>query len=644
MKHRLITIIATGILLGTGISSHAQQHSDAALVSEMAMKTLWKDSSGRMPHPHRWTYDQAVVLLGIEGMWYRTGDARYFDYMQQSMDRFVQEDGSIDTYEQSSYNIDNIACGRILLALYKVTGKEKYYKAAHTLREQLNSHPRTSEGSFWHKKIYPSQVWLDGLYMAQPFYAEWAATFHEGDESFKDIAMQFIRIEKHTRDTVTGLMRHAWDESKAMPWANKTTGTAPNVWARAMGWYGAALIDVLEYFPDAHPQKKTLIAILNRYATAISRAQDASGGLWWDVMNQPYPGKAGNYFEASAAAQFVYTLAKGVRLGYLKPEVLKTAQKGYQGIVSKFLKKEADGLTHYHGTVSVSGLGGNPYRDGSFEYYISEKVIQDDAKGVGAFIQAANEMEMIPILALGKGKTVLLDSYYNNEHDKDISGNTRSSHYKWDERSNGGYQFLGKTFQRYGATLKTTYSAPDKASLQYADVYLIADPDIVKENPDAKFMNEKDAAAIYDWVKAGGTLVLMLNDSGNCDLTYINILTKKFGFHFNNDSRNHVEGRQFEQGALNIPADNPVFKTARKVYLKEISTINIEDKSKAKSVYTDKGDVLMVTARVGKGKVFAVGDPWIYNEYADGRKLPEDLQNFKAMTDLTQWILQKDNR
>lgn len=643
MYSKLIKTVSISILsLGSLVVVHAQSNSRAAeQVSEMAMKILWKDSTGRIPHPRKWTYDQAVVLLGIEGLWYRTGDTRYFDYMQKSMDRFIQEDGTIDTYEKESYNIDNVACGRILLGLYKVTGKEKYFKAANTLREQLKNHPRTKEGSFWHKKIYPSQVWLDGLYMAQPFYAEWVQTFKEGDKSFDDIANQFIWIEKHTRNTETGLMHHAWDESKAMPWADKTTGLAPNVWARAMGWYGAALIDVLEYFPENHPKKKELIAILNRYATAISKAQDPVSGLWWDVMNNPYPGKKGNYLEASAAAQFVYALAKGSRLGYLKPTVLPVAQKGYEAILAKFLVKGSDGLTHYDGTVSVSGLGGKPYRDGSFEYYISEKVVRDDAKGVGAFIQAANEIEMLPDLALGKGKKVLLDSYYNNEHDKDILGNVRSSHYKWNERSNGGYQFWGKTFQRYGTSLNTLYTAPNVSVLKGQDVYIIVDPDINKENPDAKFMNEQDASIIYEWVRSGGTLVLLLNDSGNCDLTKINILTKKLGFAFNSNSRNHVEGRQFEQGALYIKEANPVFKTAKKVYLKEISTIKVEDKTKAKSIYTDKGDVLMITAKVGKGKVFAVGDPWIYNEYVDGRKLPAEMENFKAMNDLTKWILSK---
>lgn len=628
-------------LAGRPMTGTVQAQSDAEQIAATAMRQLWRDGIHDEPHPRKWTYDQSVVLLGIEGLWYRTADSKYFDYMQACMDRFVTEDGSIETYRQEDYNIDNIACGRILLALYQVTGKEKYYKAAATLRQQLAQHPRTQEGSFWHKKIYPDQVWLDGLYMAQPFRAEWALAFPEGDSTWNDIALQFIRIEKHTQDNASGLLRHAWDESKKMPWADKATGQAPNVWARAMGWYGAALVDVLEYFPEEHPRKPELIRILQRYATAISKAQDRKSGLWWDVMNAPYPSSEGNYFESSAAAQFVYTLAKGSRLGLLSPDFLKVAQKGYQGIQSKFISRDSNGLYHYNGTVSVSGLGGKPYRDGSFAYYISEKVVTDDPKGIGAFLQAANEIELLPGLAIGKGKKVLLDSYFNNEKSKDITGRKVSTHYKFEERSNGGFRFWSKVIGHYGAVAATTDKAPSEALTGNTDVYIIVDPDIPKENPEARLMSVPEADAIVKWVKQGGTLILLLNDSGNCELQKINLLTAQLGFRVNNDSRNHVEGRKFEQGALYIQPGNPVFTTARKVYLKEISTITIQDPEKVNAVFSDKGSVLMVTARIGKGKVFAVGDPWIYNEYVDGRKLPDDFDNYKAMNDLTRWMLQE---
>lgn len=635
------TRILTALLLAGSVTPAYSQSTDyAAAVGRTAMAKLWRDSTHEGAHPRKWTYDQSVVLIGIEGLWYRTADVTWFNYMQQCMDRFVGEDGTIDTYEKDSYNIDNIACGRILLALYKVTGKDKYFKAAQTLRNQLKEHPRTTEGSFWHKKIYPNQVWLDGLYMGQPFLAEWALTFKEGDSTWNDIAAQFIHIEKHTRDNLTGLLYHAWDESKSMPWADKITGKAPNVWARAMGWYGAALVDVLEYFPEQHPERKELIALLNRFATALQKSQDKQSGLWWDVMNAPYPGQKENYFESSAAAQFVYTLAKGSRLGLLPKESLAVARKGYDAITAKFISRDAAGYYDYTGTVNVSGLGGKPYRDGSFAYYMSEKVVTNDPKGVGAFIQAANEMQLLHTPQPGKGKQVLLDSYFNNEYGKDILGNRESAHYKFNERSNGGFEFWAKMFERKGAKTATTYEAPTKTSLSKADVYIIVDPDIPKENQEAKYMDQSSARAITDWVKAGGTLILLLNDTGNCDLEHINILTQMMGFRFNKDSRNHVQGRQFEQGALYINKDNPVFKTARKVYLKEISTLTIDDPTRVSNIYSDKGDVLMVTAKIGKGKVFAVGDPWIYNEYVDGRKLPADFENYKAMNDLSNWALE----
>ncbi|WP_129715211.1 glycoside hydrolase family 88 protein [Pedobacter sp. SYP-B3415] len=611
----------------------------AARVAETAMKKLWRDSTHKGPHPGRWSYDQSVVLLGIRGLWYRTADARYFDYMQQSMDRFVSEDGAIDTYRMDDFNIDNIACGRILLDLYQVTGKDKYFKAAATLRKQLTVHPRTSEGSFWHKRIYPQQVWLDGLYMAQPFLAQWAATFNEGDSTWNDIALQFINIERQTRDPRSGLMRHGWDESRKMPWADKQTGLSLNVWARAMGWYGAALADVLAYFPEGHPQRPALVQIMERFAIAISKAQDKKSGLWWDVMNAPYPGMKGNYFESSAAAQFVYALAKTTRLGLLPAKYRQVAEKGYQGIQSKFISTEATGNTNYTGTVSVSGLGGKPYRDGTFAYYISERVITNDPKGMGAFIQAANEMEILPDLQIGRGKTVLLDSYYNDERGRNILGQNVRVHYKFSETSPGGFSFLSASLIRLGAETRELYTAPAAASLKGVAAYIIVDPDITKENPHAKMMNAADAAVIAKWVHRGGALVLLLNDVGNCDLDKINLLAEKFGFSFNSDSRNRVQGRNFTQGAIRLSPENPVFRTAEKVYLKEISTIQVKDQRNVTVLERDGTNVLMVSAKHGKGRVFAVGDPWLYNEYVDGRKLPSDFDNLKAADDLSRWML-----
>ena len=355
----------------------------SAQMASTAME-IWQEG------PPRWSYDQGVVLDGIEGLWRRTGNTEYFRFIQKSMDKFISEDGTIATYEQDHFNIDNVKNGCSLLTLYKETGQQKYLKAATQLWDQLHVQPRTTDGGFWHKKIYPNQMWLDGLYMGEPFYARYAAMVND-KPAFGDIAKQFILMEKHARDAKTGLLYHGWDESKVQKWADSKSGLSPHVWARAMGWYGMALVDVLQNFPLEHPKRKALLAILNRFAVAVKKVQEPKSGLWYDIIDRPQ-GK-GNYFESSASAMFVYALAKGVRKGYLPASFLETAKIGYKGMQDTFIEKRADGQVNLKGTVSVSGLGGKPYRDGSFEYYMSEKVITNDPKGVGAFIMAANEME-----------------------------------------------------------------------------------------------------------------------------------------------------------------------------------------------------------------------------------------------------------
>jgi unsaturated rhamnogalacturonyl hydrolase len=613
-------------------SFKALPKSHAAEMAKTVM-TIWKDSMTSSGRPARWSYDQSVILKGIEGLWKATGDKKYFDYIQKSMDHFVQEDGTVRTYRVDEFNIDHIAAGRNVLLLYNVTGREKYFKAVQLFRKQLREHPRTNEGGFWHKKVYPYQMWLDGLYMGEPFYAEYAKTFGE-DTAFNDIAHQFILMEKHSIDSKTGLMYHGYDESRQQKWADKATGRSPHFWARAMGWYGMGLVDVLEIFPADHPKRNELVQILNRYAKAVSKVQDAKTGLWWDILDMP--GRDKNYFEASASSMFVYAMAKGVRLGLLPQSYIPVAKKGYDGILKTFIKEE-NGQTNLHGTVTVSGLGGNPYRDGSFEYYMSERVIVNDPKGVGAFIQAANEMEMVPTLNYGKGKTVVLDYYFNNEWRKDVSGRNIRYHYTWDDRMNSGFALFGDVFRSYGVQTKSLESAPTKNNLKGADVYIIVDPDTEKETSKPNYIDETSAKNIADWVKEGGVLILMTNDKGNADLEHTNILASKFGVKFNEDNYNLVQNDQFEQGDVTIPANNPVFKTAKKVYIKELSTLQVA--SPAKTILTKEGKNIIAIAKYGKGSVFIIGDPWLYNEYTDGRKLTPDFDNYKAMQDIAKWAI-----
>lgn len=625
------------IFLLNGLAASAQKKCCAEAVALTAMQER-PDSFFMEGRPAKWTYDMGVILEGVTDVWKQTGDPAYFNYVQKQIDHFVDKDGNIKTYKPEDFNIDNVKNGTSILMLYRVTGKEKYWKAATKLREQLRSQPRTNEGGFWHKKIYPYQMWLDGLYMGQPFYAEYAMLAHE-DSAYNDIANQFTWMEQHAKDPKTGLLYHGWDESKQMAWANKETGNSPNFWARAMGWYVMALVDVLDFFPADHPKRTELIAILNRTVDALEKVQDKKTGLWWDVLDKPDVPK--NYFESSAASMFVYAIAKGVRLGYLPAAKIAAAQKGYNGILKKFIKQE-NGKTNLEGTVQVSGLGGKPFRDGSVEYYLKEPVITNDPKGVGSFIKAAAEMEMLKDLKLGKGKTILLDYYFNHETTKDITGATIQTHYIWEQKDNGGYSLLGDIFKGYGMQTKSLKEAPTAANLKDAAIYFLIDPDWPKENKNPNYIEDAHINAIYDWVQKGGVLMMFANDSNNVEFKNYNKLAEKFGIHFNeNNPRNQVKGDDFPAGTVNITKGNEIFKTAKNIYIKEISTLTL--KSPAKAMLTDKGDNIIAVSKVGKGTVFAIGDPWLYNEYLDGRKLPAYLENFAAAHDLVKWLIKQTN-
>jgi unsaturated rhamnogalacturonyl hydrolase len=248
-------------------------------------------------------------------------------------------------------------------------------------------------------------------------------------------------------------------------------------------------------------------------------------------------------------------------------------------------------------------------------------------------------MEMVPTLKIGKNKTVLLDYYFNHETQKDITGTPVQLHYIWEEMANGGYSLLGHVFNKYGVQTNKMTTAVTAESLQNTDIYFIIDPDWPKENKNPNYILPENINAIYDWVIAGGVLMMFANDSNNVEFTQYNQLAEKFGIRFNENYRNMVKGNEFETGTFSITANNEIFKTAKKIYLKEISTLNV--KAPAKPVLIDKGDVIMAVSKIGKGTVFAVGDPWLYNEYIDGRKIPMELQNYKAAEDLVQWLIKQ---
>lgn len=340
-------------------------------------------------HPApKWDYKIGMILTGYEKLYNQTKDQKYFDYVKAYADKLIDKNGAFQNFDPKDHNIDFINAGKILFNLYETTKEQKYLTALQTLRRQFDDHPRTASGGFWHKKIYPNQMWLDGLYMGEPFYARYTAAFEEG-EKLEDAALQFELLHDHTFDKKTGLYFHAWDESKKMAWANPETGTAPNIWLRAIGWYGMALVDALDYFPKDHPKHKELVQYLNELATAVSKYQDKSG-LWYQVPNLPT--KKGNYLEASGSSMLVYALAKGVHKGYLPAKFESVANNGFNGLISKLIKVDKDGTIHITQVCASAGLGGNPYRDGSFDYYINEKITTDNSHGLGAFLLASIEL------------------------------------------------------------------------------------------------------------------------------------------------------------------------------------------------------------------------------------------------------------
>ncbi len=316
-----------------------------------------------------------------------------FSYVDAWYDAIIDSTGTIYKYKKSNYSLDHVCPGRTLFQLLDLTGKEKYRMAMDTLYSQLQSQPRTPEGGFWHKKIYPEQMWLDGLYMAQPFYAEYTTRYVtdslQREKNFADIVLQFTTVYNHTYDAANGLLRHAWDSSHSMFWCNPETGQSDHAWGRALGWYVMALVDVLEIFPDGEG-KDNLVGILNTLYNVLPLYADATTGMWFQVLDQPY--RKGNYLEASCSAMFTYAWLKGCRLGVLGN--LDGARQSYQSLLTTFVTEE-DGLVNLNQCCEVAGLGGKDNRRGDYEYYINERVRANDPKGIGPLIWAALEYEKL---------------------------------------------------------------------------------------------------------------------------------------------------------------------------------------------------------------------------------------------------------
>ncbi len=359
------------------------------LISESTPEyTVWNMEKVRQGKKTNWNYIDGCMITALLAVGDITGDQRFFDFAEKFIDFYVREDGSILTFKPEAHSLDDINEGRVLFELYEQTGKEKYRRAADMLYGQLMSQPRTDEGNFWHKEIYPDQVWLDGLYMAQPFYVLYEREF--GSRDYSDTVSQIVNVRDKMRDPVTGLYYHGYDASKSIFWADPVSGCSANFWLRAIGWFSVALADMIGFLPEGS-ERDTFVEIFKDLMRSVGGFADGETGMYWQVVDQG--GREGNYLETSGSSMIAYAMLKGARLGILDKEYAARGKKTFNGIVDKYLSF-TDGILNLGGICLVAGLGpaDDPRRDGSYEYYISEPVVENDAKGVAPFVLAYTEI------------------------------------------------------------------------------------------------------------------------------------------------------------------------------------------------------------------------------------------------------------
>jgi unsaturated rhamnogalacturonyl hydrolase len=361
-------------------------------IARLDGRLAWKPSGGG-----RWDYTAGLFTLSLLKLNEQIPNPSRVAFVTNAIGSFISADGNIQTYNHGEYQLDAINPGKTVIALYQLTKEERYAKAAALLEKQFATQPRTPDGGFWHKERYTNQMWLDGLYMGAPFYAEYTKVFGGPATNYDDVARQFALVKEHLYDAKSGLYYHGWDAKKIQAWANPTTGTSSNFWGRAVGWYAMALVDTLDYLPANHPARKELLEQVRDVSQGIVKYQDADTGVWWQVMDK---GNAkGNYREATASTMFVYALAKAVNEGEISRSYVPAILKGYQGVLKEFVRTNDSGAVSLVQCCQVAGLGfkstrGGP-RDGSFDYYVSEPIVENDMKGIGPFILAGIEVQQL---------------------------------------------------------------------------------------------------------------------------------------------------------------------------------------------------------------------------------------------------------
>ena len=394
MRNKNAITFAIGVLLAFAAMPFRAQTGEKPMSVRMAESEMQRyPESWQLDFQPKlkWDYCHGLELGAMMDVYDRYGDRKFFDYALAYADTMVNEDGSIKKYKLTDYSLDRVNSGKILFRIYEQTKDVKYKKALDLLRSQFDGQPRNADGGFWHKKVYPHQMWLDGLYMGMPFLAEYAHR-NSRPELYQEVIKQIKLVAQHTYDPENGLYRHACDVSKTEKWADPRTGQSQHCWGRAMGWYAMAIVDALDFIPLHEEGRDSVLAILDNIAVQVKGLQSPEG-VWYQVLDKS--GEPGNYLESSCSAMFIYTLFKAVRKGYLDESYLQVARRGYEGFLKEFVKVDGKGLVTVTKACAVAGLGGKNYRMGDYTYYINETIRNNDPKAVGPFILASLEWERL---------------------------------------------------------------------------------------------------------------------------------------------------------------------------------------------------------------------------------------------------------
>jgi len=550
--------------------------------------------------------DAGWQLQGLDAAWYNTASGDYFRFVQKAVDGYL----AANSNGPAASVLHRPVLAEQLLRLYRVTLDAKYYEAARQMQQQLLTSCGGASSDSQTQDAKGEQ--LDTGCISQPFLAEYASVFHR-PQDFATITRNFDQWSQRIR------------RSAAEPRAENRV----QEYVLPTAWLAFALVDSLPSYPKDDPGRAVLIAGLRLFAAHMALQQDAQTGLFKDppvaagMIQQPAP------FAAQCLS--VYVLEKGIRFGYLQDRSEEPTQRAWKGIIESLIQLDKDGTITFKKPADL--------RDSATPQSAHTAT---NAAELGALLLAATEVDLAPTATRARDETVLLDAWYNSQRRKNAAGQMDLFHYKWSDWSDSGYALFGHIFESYGAAIETLDSAPTLEKLSKSQFYIIASPDIPVKNPNPHYMTEQDASEIAAWVEQGGVLVLLENDPPNADLAHLNLLADKFGIHFDDVLHHHILGEHVEDGRMPVSPDGVLFHQPHTLYVKDTCAISL--RGQAVALFRDRGDVVMATAKYGRGAVFAAVDPWLYNEYTDGRKKPviyNQFDNFAGGKEFVQWLLQQ---